>query len=258
MIMFFTFLVKTKRKERKMPYIENPKTKGSGVICCIPQEGVCPIGCADCFFQSGRSYLEPLDDNLPNMPSLKEVRNRVVRVNDGNDSNNHRDLVVAVTSCYPQKFFNTSISTDLEFFGDPVVLTVNPGNMTDKSAHFVDPIPKNLMFVRVRVNSWNLDLVDWVVEYYTGAGIPVIFTFMAYYTETIPDEYKDDYVFSKRTLNSYWVITSEAWDRIMSKYSDNQLVYSCGKNADTHACSRCGNCLREYFATMERMKTKEE
>jgi|GEM_PF-4975445 len=28
-------------------YIENPKTKGSGIICCIPQTGVCPIGCPD-------------------------------------------------------------------------------------------------------------------------------------------------------------------------------------------------------------------
>jgi hypothetical protein len=41
-----------------MSYIENPKTKGSGIVCAIPQPGVCPIGCEDCFFQSGRSFLE--------------------------------------------------------------------------------------------------------------------------------------------------------------------------------------------------------
>ena len=48
-----------------MPYKENPKTKGSGIICCIPQKGTCPNNCEDCFFQSGRSYLEPLSENLP-------------------------------------------------------------------------------------------------------------------------------------------------------------------------------------------------
>ena len=58
-----------------MNYIENPKTKGSGIITCIPQEGICPMKCDDCFFQSGRSYLEPLDINLPNMPDLELTKN---------------------------------------------------------------------------------------------------------------------------------------------------------------------------------------
>lgn len=46
-------------------WIWNPKCKGSGIITCIPQAGRCPNNCADCFFQSGRSYLEPLEENLP-------------------------------------------------------------------------------------------------------------------------------------------------------------------------------------------------
>lgn len=54
-----------------MRYKENPKTKGSGIIACIPQTGVCPNKCEDCFFQSGRSYLEPLEENLPNMPTVE-------------------------------------------------------------------------------------------------------------------------------------------------------------------------------------------
>jgi hypothetical protein len=69
-----------------MGYIYNPKTKGSGIICCIPQTGTCPNKCEDCFFQSGRSYLEPLEQNLPNIPSLEQVGNQVVRINDGNVS----------------------------------------------------------------------------------------------------------------------------------------------------------------------------
>ena len=74
--------------------IENPKTKGSGILCAIPQRGTCPLKCSDCFFQSGRSYLEPLDRNLPNLPSSEEATGRVVRMNDGNDSNNERSLVI--------------------------------------------------------------------------------------------------------------------------------------------------------------------
>lgn len=241
-------------------YIENPKTQQSGVMCCIPQQGVCPIGCPDCFFQSGRSYLEPLDEHLPNMPSLAEAASCVVRVNDGNDSNNQRDLVMAAVRKYPMRFYNTSIPHGLEKFDAPVVLTVNPSEKTDKSAALLDPIPPNLMFVRVRTNTWNLSLVDQVVAHYTqirhgsDRRVPVVLTFMAYYTESIPKGHEADYTFRKRTMNSYWVITQEAWDRAMDRYYLNPWVYTCGKDANTFACHRCGNCLREYFATMRRLK----
>lgn len=239
-----------------MSYIENPKTKGSGIICGIPQQGFCPVGCPDCFFQGGRSYLEPFEKNLPNMPTMEEATGKVVRVNDGNDSNNQRDLVMSTTARYPQKFYNTSIPKDLEEFGDPVVLSVNPGGMTDRHAHLVDPIPRNLMFVRVRTNTWNLELVDRVVGHYSPGKIPIILTFMAYYTESIPDGHKEYYSYRKRTMNSYWVITQEAWNMVVNRYTSNSLVYTCGKDANTFACYRCGNCIREYFATMERMKVK--
>lgn len=241
-----------------MPYIENPKTKGSGIICCIPQSGVCPIGCADCFFQSGRSYLEPLDVNLPNMPSLAEADGRVIRVNDGNDSNNNPESVMAAVSQYPWRFYNTSISRELEKFDAPVVFTVNPELMTDCAAVLLNPIPSNLMFVRARTNTWNFDIVDTVVKYYSEHEIPIILTFMAYYTESVPAGYEADYTYRQRTLNSYWVITPEAWNRVMARYAGNKWVYACGKDANTFACSRCGNCLREYFATMQRMKAVSE
>ena len=237
-----------------MPYIENPKTKGSGILCCIPQKGVCSVKCPDCFFQSGRSYLEPLEVNLPNMPSLEQAKHMVVRVNDGNDSNNDRELVMEAVRDYPQRFYNTSIHYDLGGFNAPVVLTLNPGLRTDTSIVVLGQIPDNLMFVRVRVNTWNLHLVKEAVDHYTKRSIPVVLTFMAYYTENIPTSHKANYSFRQRTMNSYWVITPEAWDKIMAEYAGNQLVYACGKDANTFACSRCGNCLREYFATIERMK----
>ncbi len=243
-----------------MSYKENPKTKGSGIISAIPQKGTCPNKCEDCFFQSGRSYLEPLKENLPNMPTAEMAKGRIVRVNDGNDSNVQKDKVIFSTRRYPMKFYNTAIPKELDKFDAPVVLTVNPGKMTDSGTRSLVVIPKNLMFVRVRTNTWNLNLVDVVVEHYSSREVPIVLTFMAYFgtAAAIPEEHKADYIFRQRTLNSYWAIITEAWEKVMARYKYNKWVYSCGKiegEKGTTACRHCGNCLREYFATMERIRT---
>jgi len=243
-------------------YIENPKTKDSGIVCCIPQLGECPIGCEDCFFQNGRSYLEPLKDNLPNMPNPDDVikNGSIVRVNDGNDSNISRRSTVASVQCYPLRFYNTSIPLDIGGFDAPVVLTLNPGKNTDFSFHKLpDPIPKNLMFVRFRINMWNLEIADEAINYYSSRNVPVILTFMGYFvtaSSAIPPEHASDYVFRKRTTNSYWAITTDAWDRVMVKYLHNKWVHSCGRvegeMGDTK-CKFCGNCIREFYVAKARM-----
>jgi len=239
-------------------YRENPKTKGSGIICCIPQKGRCPNGCKDCFFQSGRSYLEPLDENLPNMPPGGEVATHVVRVNDGNDSNVQFETVCANTGHFPAKFYNTAIPKNLDLFPGPVVLTVNPGGMTDRAFHQVDPIPRNLMYVRFRANTWNTGLLDGVVTYYAGREVPVVLTFMAYFdtADKIPEDHRENYSLRKRTLNEYWAIRHDAWREIVDLYCRSPWVHSCGTEGipGGSACRHCGNCLREYFATMERMR----
>ena len=249
------------REVGELTYIENPKTKGSGILCAIPQTGKCPNKCEDCFFQSGRSYLEPLKDNLPNMPSIEFPDKHVIRVNDGNDSNVKRETVLDATVDYGLKFFNTAIPKDLEGFNAPVVLTLNPGKNTDGECVMLDPIPNNLMFVRIRVNAWNLDMVDKVVQYYTERSVPVVLTFMAYYKLTIPEGYQSNYVYRKRTTNSYWAITTDAWRTIMKRYEDNIYVYSCGRiegEKGSTRCARCGNCIREFFVTAERLRTGGE
>lgn len=232
----------------------NPKTMGSGIITCIPQTGTCPNNCEDCFFQGGRSYLEPLNENLPHIPSEKLADGRIVRMNDGNDSNHQRELVIETAKRYKDYFFNTARPYDLDGFEAPVVLTVNPGSITDEGYARLVGIPNNLMFVRVRVNMWNLDdIVRPVVNYYTGRGVPVIFTFMAYYTKEIPEVYKDCYEWKKRTLNSYYVLKRGHIEAILEDYKDNSYVYSCGYKG-THSCMQCGNCIREYYNTKERMR----
>lgn len=237
-------------------YIENPKFKGSGILGAIPQTGRCPNNCEDCFFQSGRSYLEPFDENLPNMPTLEMAEGRIVRVNDGNDSNAEREKAIEATKDYKFKFYNTSINKDIDKFPGPVVLTLNPGGITDTDWHIVNPIPVNLMFVRVRTHMGNLALVDWVVGYYTNLKVPVVLTFMAYYNQDVREGYEQYYVYRKRTTNSYYAITTDAWREVMERYRDNPYVYSCGKiegERGMTGCARCGNCVREFFVTRERM-----
>lgn len=236
-----------------MTYIENPKLHGSGIVACIPQTCRCPNNCEDCFFQSGRSYLEPLAENLPNIPPPGPG---VVRMNDGNDSNVQRDLVIETAKQYERVFFNTAIPRDIAEFNAPVVLTVNPGWGTNHRAELID-IPDNLMFVRFRTNTWNLELCDEVVNWYTPK-VPVILTFMAYskWPDYVRDEYKADYRERTRTLNPYFAITRAAWRRVMDRYDDNVFVYSCS-NEDSNGgakCARCGNCIREFFVTTERMR----
>lgn len=231
-------------------YIENPKLRGSGILGRTPQSGRCLVACADCFFQSGRSYLEPLDENTPNIPSRGEAFGRVVRINDGNDSNNDRELVIKTAEQFQDYFFNTSIPKDIGGFGSPTVLTANPAKMTDTSFHKLDPVPLNLMFVRARVNMWNLDLIDDIVEHYTTMNsIPTVLTFMAYYAESIPEEYKHMYTWRQRVLNSYYVLNAKYIEQVKDRYK-NLKVYLCSSGA----CRDCGHCLREYYSCKEKIR----
>ena len=243
-------------------YKENPKMAGSGILPCIPQTGRCPNGCADCFFQSGRSYLEPLEENLPNIPPVKLARNRVVKMNDGNDSNVQRKLVERVACRFPMHFFNTAIPKDLDKFDAPVVLTINPGQMTDVGFVKLDKIPRNLMFVRFRVNAWNTEICEKAVVYYAlRRQTKVCLTFMAYYRSTVPIDYRLSYEWRKRTVNSYWCASSLLWQRVAVRFADSH-VFTCGQDSnlpestlpESTLCRHCGGCLREYFATVERMR----
>jgi hypothetical protein len=176
-------------------------------------------------------------------------------MNDGNDSNVQRELVEEVAQQYDDYFFNTATPVDLGEFSGPVVLTVNPGEMTDTDFHRLDPIPSNLMFVRARVNWWSLDLVGRVIDYYTGGDSPidVVLTWLAHYTQPIPDGYKAHYEYRRRTLNSYWCVKRSARSRAERLFTDNSFVYSCGYK-DSTLCKHCGNCLRAYYATKEKLR----
>lgn len=237
-----------------MIYIYNPKFEGSNIVGCVPQKTKCPFKCKDCFAYRPGAYLGENGEHCPNIPSLKEVKGKIVRMNDIHDSACDRELVKDVAYRFSDKFFNTSQPYRLEDYKWPVVLTANPGAMTDDDFWIVEPIPTNVMFVRARVNSWNLENVDRIVKFYNDRGVPVVLTFMAYYETPIPDDHKGFYEFKQRTLNSYWCLLKHKWYNIRDRYTYNDLVFTCGAAPNKHLCKDCRNCELFYWETKERCK----
>ncbi len=126
--------------------------------------------------------------------------------------------------------------------------------MTNNDFHKIEKPPKNLMFVRFRMNMWNLSVATEAIEYYSKREIPIVLTWMAYHKkESIPENRLPFYSYRKRTQNSYYAIRHESWKNIMGLFIRNKYVYSCGREGVASACKFCGNCLREYYSTIERI-----
>lgn len=233
-------------------YIENPKTKDSGIVCCIPQTGECPNRCRDCFYQSGRSYLEPLSENLPNIPPKELTDGRVVRVNDGHDSAVDFRRVLEMTAPFQDKFYNTSIAEGPDLLKWATVLTVNPGDLTDYTFHKVDS--PYLMMVRARANLWNTQVLENIVDFYAlKRSVAVIITWMNYTsTPAIPEAWRSFYGPLTHVQNEYLSVHPESrW--LLDYLFTNPNVYECGK-----LCKDCGNCIREYYKWKVRFKKWEE
>lgn len=223
-------------------YIENPKLIGTNIIDCIPQTGECPHKCPECFYNGGRFFR---DVNEPWIPTKEQVGDKIVRVNSGNDSNNQRELVIEKTKNYDEVFYNTSIPK-FDFPG-PVVFTCNGGKKGELK--LVDDVD-NLMFVRVRVDSWDLEVVDRAVEHYLEKHrVPVVLTFMRYYNgDLIPLWNQNDYEWRKSIINDYWCIKPEVILSIMTRYK-GLGVRMCGTPAGS-GCIDCRNCELLYYEKM--------
>lgn len=264
----------------------NPKMEGSACIDCRPQTGLCPNGCPECFYNRPGAFY--CDINDPQIPNPELVGDRIVRMNSGHDSNLQKDLVIKTAEKYEKVFFNTSIP-DFDFPG-PVVFTAN-GQEEDspwcpiinyagktrqvppKQEKFFD----RLMFVRVRVSPTNLECVERAVACWTAKNIPVVLTFMAYYSQDppgtypifvgdeefklvsfpLPDPTIVSYQWKVRTLNSYWCATPEFESyvlRRMHKYGGH-LVTMCG-TLENGKCKDCNNCRNRYEITAKYLKEK--
>jgi hypothetical protein len=230
--------------------MRNPKQEGSNIFDCKPQSGPCRIGCSQCFYnREGAFYV---DINKPFMPDPSEVGDGIMRVNSGHDSNHEREMVIKATEIYPHRFFNTSIA---KFdFPAPVVLTANPFEETRKYyTKIPNKIPKNLMFVRLRTSSTNLKLVREATQNWTAEGIPVVLTFMSYYSQEPPS--KVLYEWKVRHINSYWCATKEFIESTLKSFKEEfgRLVTMCG-TPTSNLCKDCRNCETYYWQTLKHMK----
>jgi len=288
-------------------YKHNPKLEGSNIIDCVPQKGPCPNNCNQCFYnrkdvcsvckgtalnpmgtgyclkcEGAREFLAFYAGHEPNIPSIEEVGNKIVRMNAGNDSNNERELVIETAKKYKHFFFNTSISR-FDFPG-PIVFTANPKEEIPAQLicrYRTDKVPDNLMYVRLRVSTSNLKYVDEAVDWYCRKlYVPVILTFMAYYEEEkIPKKvlayYAGDiypsiefldkfgveakeltcYEYKVRHINSYWCPTKEFMSYVLKRMKrvGGRLVTMCG-SVDSNWCRDCRNCEVYYWQTLKHMK----
>jgi len=225
---------------------QNPKLEGSNLIDCIPQTGLCPNDCMECYYNSD-GFFRTKEETL--IPGLEEARGKIVRVNSGHDSNVEKDLVLSVTAKYPHRFYNTSIpdfdfdtpsATQSKDFPAPVVFTCNPKDNTWIRPDSVG----NLMMVRFRVSTWNLEICDDAASFFTSRGVPFVLTFMRY-RDIENVEHPHCYERQKSILNVYYQIKSQFKAEMEARYADNPLVVTCG--GKTGYCRDCGNCERFYW-----------
>lgn len=225
----------------------NPKYEGSNIFECRPQLGKCPLNCNQCFYNRPNAYYADIDKLC--MPTIEEVGDGIVRVNGGHDSNIEREKVIKETAIYKRRFFNTALP---KFdFPAPVVFTAN--REEEKPAYL--SAASNLMYVRLRVSTTNLGLVDDAVKYYVVHRIPIVLTFMAYY-DCEPSD-KRAYIWKKRHINSYWCATREFMADILQREKEigGRLVTMCG-TLDSNWCRDCRNCETYYWQTMKHLQEK--
>jgi len=218
---------------------QNPKMVGSNLVDCVPQHGPCPNNCDQCFYNN---WFYAGDE--PVVPTLEEVKGKIVRVNSGNDSNNQKELVLETTRQYPRRFYNTSVP-DLDFEDEPVVLTINPRQ--DDCWTAVDD-PRGLMSVRFRANTWNLGMAHDAIKHYCyERNVPLVMTFMRYYDKE--GIQASGYEFRKHIDHDYWDITQEGFDSVMNALLPARLLFTCGTPENSY-CRDCGVCETLYWRYM--------
>lgn len=216
--------------------LENPKMKGSNLRDCVPQKGPCPNDCNQCYYN--RWFYAGFE---PVVPTVEEAAGRIVRVNSGHDSNEDKEMVLEVTRKFPWRFYNTS-QPELNFEGQPVVLTVNP---RENDYWIAMENTRHLMYVRFRVHTRNISMAYEVIDYYTERNVPVVLTFMRYFDESeIPA--REHYEERKHVSHTYWDIRPEHWWWVVDLLSKPRLVFTCGTPENPY-CRDCGVCEILYW-----------
>ena len=184
--------------------------------------------------------------------------------NCGHDSNLQKKLVLETAKVYKKVFFNTSIP-NFEF-PSPVVYTANPKEEEPAFLIYKEkPVPKNLMFVRLRISATNLPYIKEAVNHYTSIHVPVMLTFMSYYSKEPKAANVSTlgslgvelwgvqcYEWRIRHINSYYCPTKKFIQIVMNHFSDNRLVSMCSSINDSY-CRACRNCETYFIQTAKRL-----
>ena len=248
----------------------NPKLVGTCLVDCRPQTGKCPMNCNQCFYnREGAFYEDIYEPSIPSPLLDEEAGGKIVRMNAGHDSNLNRERVLETAKQYEDVFFNTSIP-NFNFPG-PVVYTANREEEVMRGYNYPvngDESKENIMFVRLRVSATNLQLVKTIACSWVMEDVPVVLTFMRYYTEppdlsfpraswALPKSLLDEgcYEQRKHVLNTYWCPTRSfkihAYHAIKN-YCGSRLVTMCG-TLDSDLCRHCRNCEYYYWITKKRL-----
>jgi len=252
-----------KLKENKV--IQNPKQTGSNLIDAVPQTGECPRDCGvncgcECYGKGERFYL-PKD--VPHMPTKEEAEGKIVRVNSYRDSNDMtvEEYYSVRYADWDHMFFNTCVPK----FDFPVVK--KPECVTTRQAPVVYTcnggpdnywtpgglIPPNVMFVRIRVNTWEVEHQDEMVAYYLEQKVPIVFTFLNYTSPVfIPNRSWNEYFQKVHVTHSYSSPTRLAMARVMERYK-GKGVRMCGTPWSS-LCVDCRNCEFLYWDCLRRME----
>lgn len=236
----------------------NPKQEGTRIYSCRVQTGKCPNGCNQCYYNHD-GYYENI--NEPHIPDPAEVNaaNGIVRMNDGHDSSIEKERVIFQAEQYNDAFFNTS-RFDIDFPG-PVVLTANAKE--EDASTWIQPYAliqrfgslSNVMFVRYRTSVTNYLIVALSARKWAEHGIPVVLTFMRYYSkEAMPRVQHAAYEKKTHVLNSYYCPTKEFIQDVLKHFHKVELygINMCG-SIESSLCKDCMLCEHFYRATKKRM-----
>jgi hypothetical protein len=194
----------------------------------------------------------------PVIPTKEQAKNKIVRMNAEGDSTFQKADVIAQAQKYDDSFFNTS-RPDANF-PRPVVITIN-AREEDLWSRWMRPrdIPMRLlhhiMFVRIRVSINNFLGMDNVIREWNCEQIPVVLTFMRYYT---PDPPAFDGTFYERLLHverPCWQMREQARGRIVAelKARCGRLVTECGRSY-SYLCKDCRACEIYYWIAKYHME----
>lgn len=256
--------------------IEKPKLIGSNLTDAVPQTGECKRDCGvnrgcECYGKGDRFYL-PKD--VPHMPTREEAKGKIVRVNSYHDSNDDKETVLRMVkgAGWDHYFFNTcvpnfdfpksphtlslfltkkpEISPLFSYPQAPVVYTCNGG--PDNEWTPGGDLPPNVMFVRVRVNTWDILDQDLMIAEYLERKVPVVLTFLNYTDASfIPSKAWNDYEARVHVTNAYHRPKPSAMLAVMERYKGTG-VRMCGTPWSS-LCVDCRNCEFLYWDCLRRM-----